>query len=345
MAILMLCDTPVYDIANDTVLNKHLCPFIHAKDTRSAYEIWYSHRAYLKTNRTAERVVSQLGGENTFEAKRRLSLSDSFWIKYEYDKETKFDEITPYNNPFSLLEVKPGIARSSAVPELVLGGSQPKQWGRSQEGTTYMTKAEQSGQIHAEMLAVQLALKSGLKTMNAFVQTEKGKLYAKDYRKSFDYSNLGLINIINITNTKRSMIQFDQLGIGVNGYDINNVVAAYIKAGVTEDIENITLTQILFDCVIGNIDRKNNNSNWAVFMDHDNGKRRPSWLYDFNWANLTTEAVEMMEEVIHGVKKARLEQRAIQYLLPIITACSLLGLELWHGNAQKLLKAFQVQAV
>ena len=338
MAILMLCDTPVYDIAKDSVLNECLCPFSKAESTKSAYNIWRRHRAYIRTNRTAELIVSRLGGKGTLEAKRRLSLSDSYWVKYKYDKDTGFNTITPYSNSFSLLDVKPGAAKSSSIPELVLGGSQPKQWGRSQDGTTYMSKAEQPMHVHAEMLAVKLALKSGLKSMNTFVRTDKGKLYAKDYPKSFDYSNLGIINIVNMTNPTRSMIQFDQLGIGVNGLDVSNVIDAYTKAGVTEDIKGIALTQVMFDCVVGNIDRKTNNSNWAIFMDNNNGRRMPSWLYDFNWANLTTEATEMIIEVAQGIKRIGLEENAEKLLSPIICACSQLELDLWYSNARRLLE-------
>lgn len=337
----MLKDTPVYDIAKDEVLNENLLPFVKNADPRSAYTVWRKHRAYLKTNRTAERIVAQTGGESTREAKRRLSLSDCYWIKYGYDKDIRFSDITPYHNPFSLMDIQQGTVRSDAVPELVLGGSQPKQWGRGQDGITYMSKAEQSGQIHAEMLAVKLAQASGLKTMNAFVRTEKGKLYAKAYPVDFDYSSIGIINIINITNINRSMIQLDQLGIGVNGYNIASIVEAYYRAGVEEEVESIALTQILFDAVIGNIDRKSNNSNWAIFLNHETGKRTPGWLYDFNWANLSTEALEMTAHVVSYVRLAKLEQVAVQLLLPIESACLELNLNLWHSNTRKLIDAFQ----
>jgi len=336
MAILMLCDTPVYDIAKDVVLNKMLCPFVPADSTRKAYGVWRKHRSYLKTNRTAEQVVAQAGGENTREAKRRLSLSDCYWVKHDYDNDSRFQDITPYNNAFSLMDVHRGNIRSSSVPELVLGGSQPKQWGLGPDGITYMSKAEQSRQVHAEMLAVKLAHQSGLKAMNAFVRTEQGKIYAKAYPITFDYSSLGLVNIVNITSTKRSMIQFDQLGLGVNGYNIMNVTEAYAKAGVKEDVTNITLTQILFDCVVGNVDRRNNNSNWAIFLDNESGKRTPSWMYDFNWANLSTAPTGMIEEVSSYIREARLCDVAQALLLPIRNACEFLNLNLWNENAKAL---------
>jgi len=140
------------------------------------------NRVYLKSNRTAERIVHQVGGAWTREAKRRLSLSDSFWIKYPYDNDTAFGDITPYKNPFSLMVVAKGVANSSSVPELVVGGSQPKQWCKGRDGVTYMSKSESGGQIHAEMLAVKLAHIIGLKCMNSFILTENGRTYAKIIR-------------------------------------------------------------------------------------------------------------------------------------------------------------------
>jgi len=332
MAMLMLCDKPVYDIANDAVLDDALCPFA----TKKGYEVWRKHRSYLKTNRTAERVILQAGGKNTREAKRRLSLSDSYWVRYDYDADTKFCDITPYNNSFSLMDVQRGNSRTSSIPEIVLGGSQPKQWGRGQDGITYMSKAEQGQQVHAEMLAVKLAHHSRLKSMNAFVRTPDGKIYANAYPVDFDYSLLGLIHIVNITSTQRSMLQFDQLGIGVNGYNPSNVAEAYAKAGVTDDVTNIALTQILFDSVVGNVDRASNNSNWAVFLDHKSGKRTPCWLYDFNWANISTEPTDMIAKVSNYVRVAGMENAAKKLLMPIMDACSDLGLTLWHGNARRL---------
>jgi len=331
----MLRNTPVYNITSNIALAPNLCPFVETVDAKKAFETWRKHRAYLRTNRTAERVVAQLGGENTREAKRRLSLSDCYWIKYPCDFDVKFEDITPYSNSFSIMDVHQGVSPSS-VPELVLGGSQPKQWGQGQDDITYMSKAEQSMQIHTEILAVKLAHASGLKAMNAFVRTESGKVYAKNYPTSFDYNALGVINIVNITNPSRSMIQLDQLGLTPNGYNPLSVNQAYMDAGVKDDVLKIALTQILFDTVIGNIDRKSNSGNWAVFMDNASGRRSPSWLYDFNWGNLITQPTDMIEEVSQHILGAKLSDIAQTLLAPISKACSMLGLTLWGKNAQTL---------
>jgi len=339
MTLLMLCDIPVYDITADKVLEPNLCPFLLPANTKKSYETWRKNRSYLKSNRMAERIVVQTGGAGTREAKRRMSLSDCFWVKYPYDGDTKFADITPYQTPFSLMTAHKGNARSSSVPELVLGGSQPKQWGKGQEGITYMQKTELPNQVHAEMLAVKLAHTAGIKCMNAFVVTDKGKIYAKKYSVDTKHNALGFINLVNITNTDRSMVQFDQLGISVNGYDPVAVAEAYKKAGVIEDVLKISLSQILFDVVVGNNDRQNNNSNWAVFMDNTTGKRKPSWMYDFNWANLVTKDNKMLTQVIANVKRTGFEDIACKILEPIRLACIEIGVNLWVENTQTILDA------
>ena len=178
-----------------------------------------------------------------------------------------------------------------------------------------------------------MALSSGLKAMNAFVRTESGKLYAKNYSTPFDYNALGVINIVNITNPSRSMIQ---LGLTPNGYNPLSVNQTYMDAGVKDDVLKIALTQILFDTVIGNIDRKSNSGNWAVFMDNASGIRTPSWLYDFNWGNLITTPMDMIEEVSQYILGAKLSDIAQTLLTPISKACDTLGLQLWSENARML---------
>jgi len=342
METLMLKDIPVYDIASNIILDKKLCPFIKFTDTAKAYETWKANRYYLKTNRTAERIVKQAGGENTVEARRRLSLSDSYWIRYDNDAETAFNSITPYKVPFSSISMYKGMDKSNSVPELVLGGSQPKQWGKNQDGSIYMSKSEQGSQIHGEMLAVKLASLLGLKCMNAFVRTPKGKLHAKIYPNNYDYSNLGVINLLNITNPDRSMIQFDQLGISVNGYDPVQVATAFKQAGVEGDATKHALTCVLFDCVVGNVDRLNNTSNWAIFMDNTTGKKTPSWMYDFNWANLFTRDDEMFNSVTDYITQADLCKDAIDILNPVYRVCKEQGLDVWSNTAKELLLRFVI---
>lgn len=337
----MLCDIPVYNIAEDVVLNKTFCPFIGSSDTKKAYERWRSNRIYLKTNRAAERIVKNTGGNSTREAKRRLSLSDGYWVKYGYDEKTLFASITPYLNPFSMAYVHSGGKRSSSVPELVLGGSQPKLWGRGSDGVTYMRKTELSEQIHAEMLAVKLARKCGIKVMNAFIITEKGKIYADNYPVSQDYSSLGVINLVNITNVNRSLIQFDQLGVWVRGYDPASVAEGYNKAGVEGNQLITAQLQIVFDGIIGNTDRELNNSNWAVFMDNNTGKRIPSFMYDFNWASLGAENELGLQHIISYIKRAGTEKLAAKQAEHICHICTELGLETWESNAKRLLKGIE----
>ena len=338
MALLMLRNTPIYDIAKGTILNKVFCPFpTDVKDPRKAYETWRDRRAYLKTNRAAEQVIQQLGGFHTRQAKRRLSLTDGYWIKYSYDDDTTFESITPYLNYFYEAQAVRGTVPSS-VPELVIGGSQPKVWARGKDDTTFMRKVLLPEQVQAEMLAVKLIRKCSAKVMNAFVITDKGRLYAEDF-SAMPNSQIGLINIVNMTNTERSMIPFDQIGIGVNGYDPVNVADCYTRAGVDESAKDIALVQVLFDAVTGNVDRRHNNSNWAVFMDNNTGKRTPSWSYDFNWSILAAEMHEIVDAVASCIVKAGIEltQQAVTDTTLIRDTCKELGLKTWYGNARRLL--------
>lgn len=341
MAVLMLCDKPVYDIASNMVLDNAFCPFINADDTKKAYERWRSNRIYLKINRTAERIVQQAGGRNTREAKRRLSLSDGYWVKHKFDTDVTFASITPYLNTFSEARAAGGRIPSS-VPELVLGGSQPKLWMRGSDGVTYMRKSETPEQIRAEILAVKLIRKCGAKVMNAFIQTDKGKVYADHYSASRNTQNIGVINLVNMTNVNRSLIQFDQLGIWVDGYDPASVAGGYKQAGVLGDTMTIALLQVIFDAIVGNIDRRHNNSNWGIFMDNNTGKRDPSWMYDFNWANLSGSSLEQVVAVAVNIKKAggKVEKVAATQAEHIKGVCAELGLTVWEDNARQLLEVF-----
>ncbi|MCL2086688.1 MAG: hypothetical protein FWH05_03740 [Oscillospiraceae bacterium] len=338
MAILMCRDIPVYDIKKDEVLSEVLCPFTDVLNSAKAYKTWRTNRAYLKTNRIAEQTVKQAGGFHTREAKRRLSLSDSFWIKHDYDSEIKFDDITPYLNPFSEAYIVKKEHSSSSVPELVLGGSQPKKWGVLSEPhygvTTFMSKIEYPEQVHAEMLAVKLAKACNIPAMNAFVEINERKVFAKEYH--LFTPSCGVINLINMTSTERTLIQFDQLGIGVSGYNPTNIIEAYKKAGVSGDVTKTAIAQIIFDGVIGNIDRKTNNSNWAIFSDTQTGKRTPSHLYDFNWANLENANTIPIKEIVSNIKKSdvlQIKSEALSILKIIADKTKELGLELWRENA------------
>ena len=337
MAVLMLCNTPVYDITNDVILSKIFCPFPETSLNRNAYKRWRANRVYLRSNRIAERIIQQAGGIGTREAKRRMSLSDGYWVRYSYDEKTSFESITPYLNSFSEARVVRGSVHSSSVPELVVGGSQPKLWARGSDGITYLRKSELPEQIKAELLAVKLIRKCGVGVMNAFIQTNEGKVYADNYSASQDLESIGVINLVNMTSVNRSLIHFDQMGINVNGYSPVSVTAGYKQAGVTEDVIAEAITQVVVDAVVGNTDRKTNNSNWAIFMDNRTGKHEPSKMYDFNWA-VYAEAPEQITEVSGNIKKAGIEiiKTASEQAARIHDACKELGLTPWQENAQLL---------
>jgi len=351
MKVLMLRDEHVYDIDNNQILNGQLFPSIttvHNIGPSAVFDVWNKNRAYLKSNRTAERSVSLFGGEGTIEAKRRLSLSDSYWIKHDYDSDKMFADISPYFNDFSLLTLQSGHVRSSSVPDLVLGGSQPKQWTRFENMATgdktviAMSKSEISEQVHAEICAVKLAQVCGLPVMDAFVRCNAQTIYAKKYSPFFSYSELGVIHVVNMTTPAMSLVQFDQLNVGADGWCPENVCYAYRRMGVSSDLEvlqSIALKQVLFDAVVGNGDRRLNNSNWGVFLDTETGKREPSYMYDFNWAVLSVQNTEHLDAVALNVRKRGcMKQEAIIFLESVRTTCAAIGLSQWRENSEYLIR-------
>jgi hypothetical protein len=71
-------------------------------------------------------------------------------------------------------------------------------------------------------------------------------------------------------------------------------------------------------------------------MDNASGRCIPSWLYDFNWGNLITTPMDMIEEVSTYILDAKLGDIAQALLTPISSACDILGLQLWSENARML---------
>ena len=101
MEVLMLKNQAIYNITDEAVLLPNLCPFDVNGDVPKNLATWKKNRAYLASNRIAERVVALAGGENTLEAKRRLSLSDSFWIKHDNDNENCTNGFFDHHNSFT----------------------------------------------------------------------------------------------------------------------------------------------------------------------------------------------------------------------------------------------------
>lgn len=334
MAQLMLKDLPVYDIAQNKVLSAKHCPFTDFTNPKRSYEKWRANRSYLRTNRVAEQIITRTGGAYTREAKRRLSLSDSYWVKHTYDKDTLFKDITPYLNPFSELITYSG--RSSSIPELTLTGSQPKSWRTdTTTGLTYMMKVEAPEQVYAEMMAVKLARHCRIPVMNAYIETDAGIIYADNFQTM--PKGHGVINLVNLTTPQVSLVQFDQLGILPKGNDPASVLSAYEEAGVKSPNVPAVLLQVLFDGVVGNPDRETNNSNWAIYLDNKTGERIISPIYDFNWANLQYENPYALEHLTHYIKEAGLSGVAIKQAQVLAEACKSLNLNQWHTNAKKIL--------
>ena len=95
----------------------------------------------------------------------------------------------------------------------------------------------------------------------------------------------------------------------------------------------LAYTQVLFDAVVGNIDRANYKaSNWAIFLDNQTGERTPSYMYDFNWANLYSLNDEMIEKVASCIGSKGDAQLAVETVQQIGWRCRDFGVEVWVEN-------------
>ena len=86
----MCMDTPVYATRTKQILAEHLIPCPVDK-----YEAWRNSRMFLcGVNRVPELDEQQLGVSSRT-VRRRLSLSDSYWVKYNTDNEASFSAVSP----------------------------------------------------------------------------------------------------------------------------------------------------------------------------------------------------------------------------------------------------------
>lgn len=318
MAVLMLCNTPVYDISSRRLLSAKLFPVYNSIDSEKDYKRWRKHRSYIHTNRTSEQIVANTA--DTRVLKRRLSLSDGYWTRHDYDRVTTFEAITPYSNPFD--ELYPSPMPATSVPAYTVGGSQSKMWKRIANGT-YLAKVGFPEQLEAELAAIKLAHYLKIPCMQGFI------------------AEPSYIALSNITSPKKSLIHFDQMGIMCKGTDPQSVIQAYKQAGVKARTTQTALVQVLFDAVVGNLDRETNTSNWGILMDTRTGARTPSPLYDFNLANLYAPAIHQLSHVAGFIRKAGFIAQSLRLLSRFSFAAQQLGYTCWRENTDRLFALLQ----
>ncbi|MDR0272206.1 MAG: hypothetical protein LBI27_02680 [Clostridiales bacterium] len=261
MAYLMCADKAVYETAGKKVLLPELmpCPPEH-------YTKWRNSRLFLRgINRLPEddeRVV----GEKSTAVRRRMSLSDAYWIKNENDK-ADFKNITPYFNDF--FEYRVSASKNSA-PSVTLTGSAPKRWKRI-NGETVIYKIMEREQVQAEIAAITLAQKLNI-PVNGFTAVSPTEIYINNFTSAEKM-------LMRLQTWDLEKGSFSKLrGFGIN---FSRVKAAYEKIGIAGNFHEIN---ILFDAVVSNYDRDHNLTNWGYFKSAVDGSVSHCPMYDFNLA-------------------------------------------------------------
>ena len=265
MAYLMCMDTPVYDTIKKKVLAPHLmpCPVEY-------YEEWRNSRLFLRgTNRMPEEDERELG-VNSLTVKRRLSLSDSYWVKYSKDKaQGGFYQLTPYLNDFYEYGVRDS---SKSSPSLTVTGSVNKIW-RNVNGSIVLYKVMQPMWVDAEVAAVSLAKKLNL-PINEVTRVSNTELYIHNFTNP-DVMLMRL-NYWDLPASSKAKVPSDF------GYSFSKVDSVYKRLNIQGYSHIIT---ILFDVIVSNYDRITNLSNWGYFKSGIDGKNAHCPMYDFNLAH------------------------------------------------------------
>lgn len=265
MAYLMCMDKPVYATRIKQILASHLmpCPLQY-------YEQWYNSRLFLRgINRMPEEDERELGVDSTT-VKRRLSLSDSYWIKYNKDnKQGGFNQLTPYLNDF----YEYGVCTSKkSSPSLTVTGSVSKNW-RYVNGNIVLYKVMQPMWVDAEVAAVSLARKLQL-PVNDITRVSNTELYIHNF------TEVGVMLMrlqpwdLQVSSMSKVPADF--------GYSFSAVDTVYKRLGITGHFH---IVNVIFDAIVSNYDRLQNLSNWGYFKSGIDGKNVHCPMYDFNLAH------------------------------------------------------------
>ncbi|MCL1807909.1 MAG: hypothetical protein FWG31_09440 [Oscillospiraceae bacterium] len=313
MPLLMCKDVPVYDINTGCVLRKELMPC----DPFNLLK-WKNARSFLRTNKAAESVLQKVI-HLSFVLKRRLSLSDCYWIKDSREKK-RFDQITPYMHPFVSMELITKKTINTSVPDHTLGGSFPKYWVIRGDGQRAIRKLEPASMAQVEVECSNLL--DRIKFPHACVEAD----------------GEGAVLINNITNLKQMLIPFHILGESAVGYDVSSVSTVYAKYGIPRiEAEEYVLRTVLFDAIVGNYDRYQNMSNWAIYKDSDTGANKLPPVYDFNLAHLDAPNIYLRKivEIIFAQAFARQAKVLLNEWKPHVRHSA------WMSNLTELIRRME----
>ena len=307
MQLLMCKDVPVYNVTTQTLLNKALAPGQLAKEpSADMFRIWAQARYSSQTNVIARRVQGGTFGQGNRQyinqVTKSLSLSDSYWLKDNSDG-SSFNEVSPYYVDFWKGEDN---YKGQSVPTLYTDGVLPKYW------LDRNTLIKQAPQVEIE--CAKLAKDIGLSVADVWCFGE------------------GYIAVKSFTNPDIMYEAADTSGLlDVADFTYQDVLEVFGEKG---------LDMLVFDAVVGNIDRHTGNFgflkcantgvhlNMAPLFDFDQALS-PNEI-DFSLIRAVVKFVKDTSNMTHAL--GLIEKIKKQTTLPEIIERARLMKELLHDN-------------
>jgi hypothetical protein len=331
-------DTPIYDITSNEMLNADLCPI--AFNTNAVYRNWHKKRHFIKSNRAAEATTAISDIADKRISKRRLSLCDCYWIRYSYDSDKTFAEVSPYHTPYIDYHLSWGIQGS--VPDATIGGSFPKIWGKV-DGVSAMNKIIMDNMVRNEMAALALAHKLNIDANLAWARVGGKLITSREFHPS-QFTEGNEIFIKNMTSPKQMLLPLSWSTPSnarvSRGHNIVQMRLAFKNIWEAEAATDFIVRTILFDAIVSNDDRRTNMSNWGYFKDAETGVCTPAPLYDFNLAHLNQNTM-YLPRIIEAFKGASKDSKmysaiAREYLLSWEEGVKDFGAGKWVENWEAL---------
>lgn len=299
--LLMLLNNPVYNIDNETVLNKGLLPGLMAKNAcNETFKKWMKLRYSSNTNTLARQLKGITFGQGNRitidKTTRALSLSDSYWIMDEKHP-ILFEQISPYYAPFWN---GAGQYNNESIPTLYVGGYLSKYW----ENPEWLIKSKDIIEVECSRLC---------RLCNI--------LCAEAYEDPKG------IRVRNITNPSEMLEQADMSGkFDEDNFNDDDIINIFGASG---------FKMVLVDAIFGNGDR--HLGNFGFIRNTTTGEYLcMSPLYDFDHALDAKEPNDVLiKSVLNLVKNSSFRAEAIRILNIIILNTTN---EIFRSRAKFILK-------
>jgi len=287
---------------------------------------YLERRVYAQSNTTAKIIDARDCVYEHEQKAFKLGLSDCYWISA--DETLKFEDVSPYYQPFNTLD----FVRGFASPTLRLAGSFDKEW-QKKGANTYIAKKQPDLSAQLETQASLLASLLGIGDKKTI--TYGGQIFGQ-----------GTTYIPNMSTTHKMLLDFGSI-LGMkclnNGFNLTEVQDLYDKIGLADIIESHILRVSLFDIIIGNQDRKNNPGNWGFFKNTKTGETSLAPAYDFNLACVTLFPEKYFSDRAILLKRIGLGGKALSILESwkgtIDVFCTENEIESWRQNFDMLCSA------